>query len=474
MKLRFSSSLTRAVALYAIALVARLGCVAWAAGTFGPAGDGVYYARLGDRIAHGYGSTWLWPDGVVTYAAHYPVGYPALLGALWWVVGPSVTAAMLMNAVLGALAAPAVDAIARRATFSRAGWFAGLAVALHPALVAYTPALMTEGVTATLFVSAAALAALAREAETPWRAKALLAALGFVLGLATLMRPQSLLLAPLLGALVWVGRSPDPTRSSTRWTAARRAGVGAALVTSLALVTCAPWTVRNCVRMQRCALVSFNGGWNLLIGADEASTGAWSPIQVPDRCREVWDEAEKDACFGREARRFIAERPVTWLSLVPRKLAATFDYCGAAGWYLHESNHVAFEERAKVILGAVETIATRLLLLASIVGLLRHARTDEASRRRLSGMIFIGVVGAVFAMTEHAWVSFIVLVAMMLAQPKPLARQPMLLGSAAAVIASTIATHAVFFGAGRYSLVTFPALCALASLAWPKRPVRTA
>ena len=52
MKLRFSSSLTRAVALYAIALVARLGCVAWAAGTFGPAGDGVYYARLGDRIAH--------------------------------------------------------------------------------------------------------------------------------------------------------------------------------------------------------------------------------------------------------------------------------------------------------------------------------------------------------------------------------------------------------------------------------------
>ena len=57
--------------------------------------------------------------------------------------------------------------------------------------------------------------------------------------------------------------------------------------------------------MKHCALVSVNGGWNLLIGADAESTGAWSPIKVPEACREVFDEAQKDVCFGREARRYI-------------------------------------------------------------------------------------------------------------------------------------------------------------------------
>jgi hypothetical protein len=30
--------------------------------------------------------------------------------------------------------------------------------------------------------------------------------------------------------------------------------------------------------MNRCALVSFNGGWNLLIGAHEHATGSFAPL----------------------------------------------------------------------------------------------------------------------------------------------------------------------------------------------------
>ena len=41
--------------------------------------DGHYYDVLARRLAAGQGYTWLWPDGAVTYAAHYPVGYPAML-----------------------------------------------------------------------------------------------------------------------------------------------------------------------------------------------------------------------------------------------------------------------------------------------------------------------------------------------------------------------------------------------------------
>ena len=112
-------------------------------------------------------------------------------------------------------------------------------------------------------------------------------------------------------------------------------------MTGIALAVCAPWTIRNCARMGACGL-SFNAGWNLLIGVSENATGAWAPVDVPAACRTVWDEAEKDACFGRAARRMIAERPGRFAALVPRKLAATFDYAGAPGFYLHASNPQAF------------------------------------------------------------------------------------------------------------------------------------
>ena len=61
----------------------------WAAGAIPPAADGEYYHRLATRIASGQGYTWLWPDGVVTYAAHYPVGYPALHRAAYALFGGS-------------------------------------------------------------------------------------------------------------------------------------------------------------------------------------------------------------------------------------------------------------------------------------------------------------------------------------------------------------------------------------------------
>src|SRR5690606_11920426 len=73
------------VALFAAAV--RGAWVAWAAGRFPPAEDGHFYHVVAQRIAAGDGYTWLWPDGAVTYAAHYPIGYPALAGALYSVFG---------------------------------------------------------------------------------------------------------------------------------------------------------------------------------------------------------------------------------------------------------------------------------------------------------------------------------------------------------------------------------------------------
>ncbi|WP_394827482.1 hypothetical protein [Pendulispora albinea] len=585
----------------ALALAVRLATVVWACDRFPPAGDGTYYHVLATRMAEGHGYTWLWPDGAVTYAAHYPVGYPALLALGYVVFGARPVVAMVINALLGAamtfavyrlvdtgapapgsrngaldsrsgapgsrsgapgsrsgaldsrsgapgspigaldsrsgapgspigapgsrsgaresrsgapdspigapgsrsgapdlriaapdlriaapdlriavpdsrIAAPGsriaalgsriaalgsrIAALGSRiaALGSRIGalglrvrapWIvplgAALVVGLHPALVPYTAAVMTEGVTAAFLVFAAAIAAPARSVVRTRSLALRLGAAGIVMGLATLVRPQSLVLAPVLGGLAL-----GPGFS------VRARAFAAAFVCASTVLVCAPWTVRNCLHMQRCALVSVNAGWNLFIG-EETKSGAWEEIRFPDACSTVWDEAQKDVCLERVARRNIRGAPVGWLARMPKKLAVTFDYFGAAPWYLHVSNSQAFPERAKVVLGAIETVVSRLLLIAALVALAARQGARRAMR------VALGVAGIALALSPSGWPAYLVLA--LLAAERALehdAADRFLLGWTAAVIAATAATHAVFFGAGRYGLVVVPFVSALA------------
>jgi hypothetical protein len=200
-------------AVASVALVTRLGVVAWAGARFPPADDGHYYDILARRLASGAGYTWAWPDGAVTYVAHYPVGYPALLATAYRLFGSSVEVAMILQAALGAAAAYAVHRIVDGPGAAR--WrpaAAGLAVAVHPALVPYTAAVMTEGVTGSLLVIAAALASCIRAAiaagrrEWPWWA-----ATAGVMAIATLVRPQSLVLSPVWAAAGRQRAAPGPS-----------------------------------------------------------------------------------------------------------------------------------------------------------------------------------------------------------------------------------------------------------------------
>jgi hypothetical protein len=489
-----------------VALAARLTVVAWAAGRFPAVADGAYYHKLASRLAEGAGYTWPWPDGVVTYAAHYPVGYPAALSLLYRLTGPSVVAAGVLNALVGALGAWAVHELTRLALVSPRGaasgqrspgaLAAGACFALDPALVLYTPALMTEGVTAALLAATALLAALTADARGR-RAWVLLAATGAMLGVCTLVRPQCLLVAPLFGLIAGGARLALPhrggdVRGPPGWLArspAFRRLTGAAAVTLCALAVCMPWTLRNCARMGRCALVSVNGGWNLLIGAAPNATGHWSPVEVPPGCKTVFDEAGKDACFAAAAGRMIAASPGRWLALVPSKLSATFDFCGAAPWYLHEANPAAFTERDKLAADALETGLHRLMLVAALLSFglraplaARAFPADPAgppdpldppcpagaqteapalawSRRILGG------AGAILALTPARSVGFaayLALAALALLQSRRPLGPPAMPWLAAASLLSTALVHAAFFGAGRYSMPVFPFVAACA------------
>jgi hypothetical protein len=475
----------------AVALAARLAVVAWAAPRIRAIDDGAFYLRIAERLAAGLGYTWVWPDGAVSYSAFYPVGYPALAAAVYTLTGPRPGAVMVLNALLGTLGAVAAHRLAVRAAAAHAEELpggvsparlalgAGLLVALHPALVFYTPVVMTDGVVAALVTCAAAVAAWARD-QRGARAAGAGVALGLVVGVATLVRPQSLLFAPVLGLLAGLGgegevagarragarvaapagaRVAAPAGARVAALAGARVAAMVGVVTLAALLVCAPWTARNCARMGRCALVSVNGGWNLIVG-----TAGAAPFHMPEACREVFGEAEKDACLSREARRIILAHPLDWLALAPAKLAGTFDYTGAAPWYLHESNPVAFPRAAKLALGAAETLVERLALLGALVWAAR-APVPAESRGRRGARRLVTQVGALFALTLHAWIGYAALVVAALLRGRALWRGPVLGGAAVLVVAATMGTHAVFFGLGRYSMVVFPLLTALAPLA---------
>jgi hypothetical protein len=437
--------------VFAVALAARLAVVGWAHARFPPAEDAHYYDVLARRLASGAGYTWLWPDGAVTYAAHYPVGYPALLAVAYRAFGASAGVGMAVNALLGAAAAYAVHRLVDGEGV--APWrplAAGLAVAVHPALVPYTAALMTEGVATSLGVVAAALAVGARRAP-PGRALRWVVACGVALGVAVLVRPQTLVFAPFFGAM--------SAPAAAGW---RARLLGALAVTALALACVAPWTARNCVRMHRCALVSVNGGWNLLIGAGTAN-GGWQPVAVPAECATVWDEAGKDTCFGDAARRAIAAAPEAWLARMPAKLAMTFDYFGAGPWYLHASAPEEFGEADKTRLGATEVIASRLLLLGALVACGRLPGPRAALRRCTS------LAGAVAALTVHGYLGYLALAlcAATLGR-RAVGGAPAIVAPTAVAVLATAAVHAVFFGAGRYGLAVVPFVAGLAFVSPPR------
>jgi hypothetical protein len=208
--------------------------------------------------------------------------------------------------------------------------------------------------------------------------------------------------------------------------------------------------------MQKCALVSFNGGWNLLIGAGEHATGSFAPVEAPAACRTVWDEAAKDACFEREALGIIARQPGRWLGLVPARLAATFDYAGAPGFYLHESNAEAFDDRAKLGMGVVETVYERLAYLGAL------AASALAAGPRRRARFVVAAISSLFLFQTHAYLAVLGLVATLGLRGRRLLDGPVLASTTLFALLATAAVHAVFFGSGRYSMVVFPLVTGLA------------
>jgi hypothetical protein len=205
------------------------------------AGDGVLYPRT-------------WPAPSETGLLSRPPGYPAFMAATWALLGRGFRNVQLAQAFFAALLPGVVLWLGARVVGLRAGVAAGLLAALSPMLGYHSVTATPDGLATLLAVLT--LPFLWRERRRlGWG----LAAVGALAGLATWLRPNFLLLAPLLIALLplAVGR---PGRT---W---RRGLVAVAVAVALVL----PITARNARIYGALVPVSINGGLVLWEGIADA------------------------------------------------------------------------------------------------------------------------------------------------------------------------------------------------------------
>ena len=220
----------------------------------------------------------------------YPPVYPYFVALVHWLFG-SLAAVSAVQAVVGALAVPAIGNAGRQAFGPGAGRLAAGVAAVYPELVWFSVHFWSE----TLFLVLLwwALERLMRADAR--QALGVAASAGILWGLAALTREVALLLAPV--GLVWAMR-----RGTRAWR------VPCAFVLGL-LLTIAPWTLRNALVFRAFIPISTMGAENLWVGnAPELGLEGISPI-----LDQAGGPVEQDRLARSRALEAIGRRQPLWL-----------------------------------------------------------------------------------------------------------------------------------------------------------------
>ncbi|MET0594783.1 MAG: glycosyltransferase family 39 protein, partial [Polyangiaceae bacterium] len=352
---------------------------------------------------------------------------------------------------------------------------AGILCAAHPGLIVYTALVMTETLSALALVLAGWLFARDRR-DAPVRGAILF---GLVLGLGVLVHPSFLAYAPALVFLTGetFARAADGSR---RWASLRKAIALGTVAIFCVFIPVLPWTLRNCRVMDRCTLVSTNGGWNLAIGSFSRATGRFETLRSSDGCAIVTGQVQQDACWRDLAIATIRSDVGRWVSLVPKKLGFTFDHESFQVEYLHEADPDRWPEDRRQLGRAFLTGAHRVWLTAAALGIAPIAWFARRGKAAPKGRILIAgaSIAALALVAFAAWFSvetpfYLLAVAITLIGAWNVGTAGTVTRWALFCLAGTIVTHAVFFGEDRYHIVIVPMLCFLAARAFCRHAERT-
>lgn len=253
-------------------------------------------------------------------AVHWPVGYPAFLGALFKIFGASVLVGQVANAVLGTLAVLLTWAIARVLFGDPVARLAGVAMAVFPGQIFYCAVLGSESLGQVMLLGAlcTSLYAIRGGGATGW---------AVVTGVAT---GAGMLVRPVVGVLVaavpflWIVRGARP------WAVTRSTAV---LVAAVCLAMC-PWTIRNYTHFRTFIPIGTGGGISLWWGANPNATGGWHLTDFSEaRQLEALDPLTQDREARTRALAFIKSHPLDWLILVPKKVYILFEMDESGLWW---------------------------------------------------------------------------------------------------------------------------------------------
>ncbi len=358
-------------------------------------GDTYAYYHYGQELAGGRGYINI-INGQPT--AYYPIGYPAILAVLFWIVQHTpipdnlALAGTLLNSALGTASVGLIFVIARRLFGTRTGLVAAGIVAVVPGLIFYVATLQLE--TAFIFLVLGAIAVLVRhDWSTGPPSRARLAAFGALLGLSALVRPFSVpLLAGLDVAVLLTG---------VGW---RRAAGAVGWAALAMVVVVAPWTIRNLVVMDAFVPFSTNAGDTLCIDRSVDATGTfrWATHDgcvtgegIPPEEYEV----HQNAANTRVALDFIRDHPGKELELIPKR-----------AWYMMKHDHdglAAVEggdnnpflgDRVRTVLARTADWFFYALVALSLVGLPGFFR-----RRRPDRVLVFAALMTLFAVPLMLW-----------------------------------------------------------------------
>jgi hypothetical protein len=272
--------------------------------------DFMWYYQFALNIAEGRGYS---VAGVPT--GYWPIGYPGLLGILFYLAGASVLVGKLLNIVLYLGTIFLTYRLSQKLFQSECAARITLCLlCFYPNHIAYTALLSSEILFVFLVASSALLFASAGERTD------LLLLSGVLWGLATLTKPQAILLPFLF--LIFFSRN---ARSFIR---------ASLLVYCMLLLTISPWLIRN-YQVFGSFTLAHTAGINLLDGNNPYATGnhnfddnvnallgdlRTSPLEYMFDGKEV----ERDIRAKSIAMNYIVHNPGRTLSLWPKKFAGLF------------------------------------------------------------------------------------------------------------------------------------------------------
>jgi len=265
-----------------------------------PVSDGVLYDAFAKSIAAGHG--YAFPDGTLT--EYWPVGTSAVYALLYKIFGVHAWVVPAFQALLGTATVALTWRIARQAFGSTVAALAAWLTAIWPLLIEFT----------TIYASEPLFIALILASLSIWISRRLpfavrMIAWGACIAAATYVRPTAWPLLLVFPAIQWF--------CDRDWKAL---AVGGALAVLTASLLFAPWSYRSMVLFDRFVLVSANGGANLWMGNNPASTGGY--MELPNKTFPT--EVDRDRYYGHQAVNYILSNPVAYVKLSFKRVITTY------------------------------------------------------------------------------------------------------------------------------------------------------